>query len=126
MKIRIALDQSVGRRRAIELVDIGYLVVAIARHGESDESWMNRAFAEGAQFAISPDLDIPRLIEKHEYPMAWINYPSDDDAHKGDLVGYIDRRVKSKMDLFRDMVAEPPKKKGEKKPWFTRFLSSTK
>ena len=62
---------------------------------------MNRAFAEGAQFAISPDLDIPRVIENKNYPMTWINYPSDQEEHKGDLVGYIDRKIKFKLQLFK-------------------------
>lgn len=123
MKVRIALDQSVGRRRAIDLVNMGYVVVVVAKASETDESWVNRAFAEGAQFAISPDLDIPRLIEKQSYPMTWINYPSDDEAHKNDLVKYIDQRIKFKMDMFKSMVSE---RKQEKKKWYSRFLSSTK
>lgn len=124
-KIRIALDQSVGRRRALDLIHIGYEVVVVARASETDESWVNRAFAAGAQFAISPDLDIPRVIENRSYPMTWINYPSDQPEHKEDLVGYIDKRIKFKMALFKDMVTEPALVK-EKKPWYSRLLSSIK
>lgn len=125
-KIRIALDQSVGRRRAIDLIDLGYEVVVVARASETDESWMNRAFAEGAQFAISPDLDIPRVIENRNYPMIWINYPSDQEEHKGDLVGYIDNKIKFKMELFKSMVVTKPEPKQEKKKWYSRFLSFIK
>lgn len=124
MKIRIALDQSIGRRRAIDLVNLGYHVVVVAKPSETDESWVNRAFSEGAQFAISPDLDIPRLIENRKYPMVWINYPSDQDEFRNDLVKYVDSMVKFKLGVFRDMVADKTKK--ESKPWYSRFWPSTK
>lgn len=111
MKAKLALDTAVGQRRVTELIQLGYSIVVIARESETDESWLNRAFVEGAQFAISPDLDVPRLIEQNNYPMIWINYPSDKAKFVGDLVDYIDMSVKTKTNVFRNFTGEPIKKK---------------
>lgn len=124
MSIRIALDQAVGRRRAEELINMGYHVTVMAKGSETDGSWLNRAFTSGASFAISPDLDIPRLIEKNSYPMVWISYPCDMPEHRGNEVKYIDETIKFKMKFFRDIIGEGGKKKG--KSWFTSFLSFIK
>jgi hypothetical protein len=98
--INIALDQSVGKIRAKELEKLGYNVVCIAEHGESDVDWMNRAFINHALFVVSPDMDIPKLIEKEGYPMVWINYPSDVPELKDNLVQYIHNRINIKRYMF--------------------------
>ena len=35
---------------------------------------MKRALKEGALFIISPDLDIPSMIERENLPMVWIDF----------------------------------------------------
>lgn len=110
MKQRIALDVGVGFRRKKELEDLGYKVVVVARDSETDDSWLNRAFVEGARFAVSADLDIPRLIETCKYPMVWINYPSNDKGSNDILVKYIDDTVKFKVKCFSDWASEMPVK----------------
>ncbi len=122
MKARLALDTAVGQRRVTELIQLGYVIVAIAKPKESDESWLNRAFAEGAQFAISPDLDIPRLIEQNNYPMIWINYPSDKAQFKDDMVSYIDKSVKTKTQTFKGFGTEPKSQKS----FFSSMIKSLK
>jgi len=109
VKIRIALDQSIGAKRKKQLNDLGYEVVVTADHAETDESWMNRAFAAGAVFAVSPDLDIPRIIENQRYPMAWINYPLDNQDFKNDLVKFIHESIQFKVKVYREMIAPTPK-----------------
>jgi len=75
--ITIALDVCVGRRRRERLEQMGYKIVVIAQPSEADKDWLNRAFAEGAFFVVSADLDIPKLIEREKYPMCWVEYPKD-------------------------------------------------
>lgn len=110
-RITLALDQSVGWKRKQKLITMGYDIVVVANHAETDESWLNRAFVAGAMFAISPDLDIPRAIENNQYPMFWINYPSDRPEMKDDMIGFIDRSVKHKMRTCKQFAIEPKPKK---------------
>ena len=104
MKIKIALDQGVGKRKEEKLRQLGYDIVCVANHGEPDDSWMHRAFRNGANFVISPDMDIPKMIEVEKYPMFWVNYPSDDVALKKDLVLYVDKTIKFKMKALYKII----------------------
>jgi hypothetical protein len=72
--IKIALDESVGTALGAKIAAKGYQVVCRAGHAETDESWMKRALANGAVFIVSPDLDIPSMIERENLPMVWIDY----------------------------------------------------
>lgn len=72
--IKIAIDESIGAALARRLEERGYRIVCRAGHAETDESWMKRALAEGALFVISPDLDIPSMIERENLPMVWIDF----------------------------------------------------
>lgn len=122
MKELIALDVGVGFRRKKELEALGYVVVAVARDSETDDSWLNRAFVSGAQFAVSADLDIPRLIETNRYPMVWINYPSNEKGMGDLLVNYIDQTIRFKVDLFKKFSTPTPSKKGLVKRLFEKYF----
>lgn len=102
MEIAIALDVCVGKKRTERLKTLGYKVVCIARDAETDASWVNRAFSAGAFFVISADMDIPKIVEREGYPMCWVEYPS--DVRDGrDLVSYIDKAMKMKLQMFADL-----------------------
>ncbi len=101
--INVALDQCIGWKRIRALKELGYNIVAMAEDAEPDKVWMNRAFANGALFVISPDLDIPNIIEREQYPMIWIDYPHYNKDLKGDLVSYVDKKIKFKLDFFRGL-----------------------
>lgn len=73
-RIKIAVDESVGASLSRKIEARGYEIVCRAGHAETDESWMKRALAEGAVFIISPDLDIPSMIERENLPMVWIDF----------------------------------------------------
>lgn len=122
MKPAIALDVGVGYRRKKELESLGYKVVVVARDSETDDSWLNRSFVEGAKFVISADLDIPKLVEINGYPMVWINYPSNEPGMADLLVKYIDDTIAMKLRLFRDLTdASKPK---EPKSLISRMIES--
>jgi hypothetical protein len=73
-KIKVAIDESIGAALAKKIEVRGYQIVCRAGHAETDESWMKRALAAGAVFIISPDLDIPSMIERENLPMVWIDF----------------------------------------------------
>lgn len=101
--IKIALDESIGFRKTNSLKNMGYDVVCIARHAEKDVDWLNRAFANGALFVVSPDLDIPNYIERENYPMIWIDYLHVPDSKTGkEWAKYVDGRIKFKMKFLKD------------------------
>jgi hypothetical protein len=103
-RICIALDESVGFAKTEQLKRMGYNVVAIARHAEKDVDWLNRAFANGALFVVSPDLDIPNLIERENYPMIWIDYlhvPKEAVGVKH-WAQYVDKRIKAKIKFLKN------------------------
>lgn len=119
--MRIAIDVTVGRIRANALKALGYKIVTVARHSETDKSWVNRAFAEGAFFVISPDMDIPKIIEREGYPMCWVEYPNDNPEVKNDLVGYLDKVMKRKLEVFKTVTQMP-----KEAPCSGSYSSSTK
>ena len=108
--VRIALDESVGQAKYIQLKNMGYEVVCIAKHAEMDVDWLNRAFTNGALFVVSPDLDIPNLIEKENYPMIWIDYlhvPKEKNGGKS-WAQYVDQRIKAKLAFFKNQFGDSP------------------
>lgn len=74
MKIKIAVDQSLGTRMMLNLEKHGYDIVVKAGVAEPDEAWIAKAVEAGALFVVSPDLDIPTLIERKNLPMIWIDF----------------------------------------------------
>lgn len=73
-KIKIAIDESIGAALSKKIAARGYEIVVRAGHAETDESWMKRALDAEALFIISPDLDIPSMIEREGLPMVWIDF----------------------------------------------------
>lgn len=73
-KIKVAIDESIGAALARKIAARGYEIVVRAGHAETDESWMKRALNAEALFIISPDLDIPSMIEREGLPMVWIDF----------------------------------------------------
>ena len=120
MSIKIALDESIGAVRVLQLINMGYTVVYKAGHGETDDSWMKKAHERGALFVVSADLDIPRIIEKESYPMFWIWYPADKTSFPKDLVRYIDEKIKAKLIMYKAMFGGS----SEKGSYLSRFFQS--
>lgn len=101
--IKIALDQSIGHVRAQQLKKLGYEIVCRAVGSEPDEIWLKRALDAGALYIISPDLDIPCLIERLNYPMIWIDYLFADTSvtesqsqRRKIWTKYVDQRIQAK------------------------------
>lgn len=106
MKLRIALDTNVGKRRYEEFVELGYTVVVVAQESEPDEDWLQRAFVDGARFIVSNDVDVPKIIEREGYPMCWIKYPNDNPKYKDWLVQYVDQMIRFKLIVFKAILEE--------------------
>lgn len=106
MKLKIAIDTNLGKKRCGELIGLGYDVVTVAQSSEPDIDWVYRAFNSGARFIVSNDLDIPKLIEREGYPMVWINYPNDNPYFKEWLVEYIDQMIRFKLNVFKKIIEE--------------------
>lgn len=118
-KIKIAIDVPVGRKRRDKLIRMGYDVVCEAKPKETDDSWLNRAFVNGAIFAVSADSDVPRLIERNLYPMTWILYPLDFGIPQSEMVSHVDKAIKHKIRMFNNLSTR-------RQSWFGHFLSSIK
>lgn len=110
-KIKIAIDESVGVAMAKRIKSKGYEIVCKAGNAEPDDVWMKRALAAGAMFIVSPDLDIPSMIERENYPMVWIDFlfasQLDPDINtrarevKRDLwAKYVCDRIQAKLKFF--------------------------
>lgn len=111
--IKVAVDESIGGALTKKIHERGYDVVVRAGHAEKDEDWMKRALAEGALFVISPDLDIPSMIERENLPMVWIDFlfaghvnPTlNADMSKSEKhqiwMQYVHDRIQSKLKFFK-------------------------
>lgn len=106
MKLKIALDTNVGKKRYEEFIGLGYDIVVVAEQAEKDCDWVARAHKAGARFLISNDVDIPKLIERTGYPMFWVNYPNDNPQFKEWLVEYCDQVIKFKLNVFKNVLKE--------------------
>lgn len=111
--IKVAVDESIGGALTKKIHERGYDVVVRAGHAETDDSWMKRALAEGAIFVISPDLDIPSMIERENMPMVWIDFlfagnvnptlnAEMPKAQKHEIwLQYVHDRIQSKLKFFK-------------------------
>ena len=88
VKIKVAIDESIGAALAKKIEARGYQIVTRAGHAETDESWMKRALNADALFIISPDLDIPSMIERENLPMVWIDFL---------FAGYVNPQLSAEM-----------------------------
>lgn len=75
MLIKIAVDIQIGKIASDELERVGYTIVYKARASEPDIEWVHNAVNNGATILISPDLDIPDLLDKNNINAAWIGLP---------------------------------------------------
>jgi hypothetical protein len=109
--IRVALDESVGNAMARRIEELGYKIVCRAGPAELDTVWLKRALDQRALFIVSPDLDIPSLIEKENYPMIWIDFlfasnvnptiqTQTRDVKRGIWVQYVHDRIQAKLKFF--------------------------
>lgn len=62
--MKLAVDVQVSNEVIGSLCRAGDEVVCVARMGEEDQSWVSRALDRGAEILISPDLDIPNLLDQ--------------------------------------------------------------
>lgn len=102
--INIAVDQCVGIKKVRQLESLGYKVVVVAANSEPDESWIHRALECGALFVIGADRDIPVIIEQEMYPMVWVDWPDYNKEARTNLVSYVDKRIKFKLDFFHGLL----------------------
>lgn len=62
--MKLALDVNISNRDIGELAREGYVIVCVAKRGEEDQLWLERALAEDVDVIISQDLDIPNLLDR--------------------------------------------------------------
>lgn len=116
-KIKVAVDESIGKDMASRIRAFGYEIVCVAGHAEPDNVWMKRAKDKGALFIISPDLDIPSIIERENYPMVWIDflfakevYPTIDqelrDEKRKMWSQYVHDRIQAKTKFLNSVFRE--------------------
>ena len=76
MYLKLALDNQISKV-TVERLSSHYEIILMAGD-RPDEEWVEDAYFEGANVFISPDLDIPNLLEKiapPEVPVFWIDIP---------------------------------------------------
>ncbi len=72
--IKIALDNQVSKDVVKRLSS--YYDVVVWAADRSDEDWVDEAMTLGAQYFISPDLDVPNLLDRYGYDdVFWIDLP---------------------------------------------------
>lgn len=69
----LAVDNQISLR-VVEKLKIHYKVVIWAGN-DPDEVWLEKALDLGADVFISPDLDIPNILEKIAPYATWIDVP---------------------------------------------------
>jgi hypothetical protein len=84
----IACDNQVSKQYIDAFESHGFKVVTYAGN-RADEDWVLEAIEKGAEVIISPDLDIPNMIQDIE-DMYWIDYQS----HRADRFQYTLKQLK--------------------------------
>jgi hypothetical protein len=116
MKIRLAVDVTIGKKRRKELMERGYIIAYVAKAAEPDQEWLKAAHENHAVFVISADLDIPKIIEREKYPMFWVNFPIHDGFVNDYLVEYVDNAIKTKLRQIKEMAKFLGSKENEQSP----------
>ena len=75
MDMKLALDVQISKQAQHELRKFGFEIVYRAGAGVDDETWVLNAIGAGANIFVSPDLDIPNLLERLGTEAAWIDVP---------------------------------------------------
>lgn len=71
--MRLAIDNQISRLTVDKLRRKFEIVIAV--RDEPDEYWVDYALSNGADVFISPDLDIPNLLDHFDSDAAWIDVP---------------------------------------------------
>lgn len=71
MRIPIAVDNQIAKKTVYTLSEMGFKVVFRATDAR-DEDWVGWALDAGAQFIVSPDLDIPNILDYWNSDCVWI------------------------------------------------------
>lgn len=71
---RLAFDVNVANKVIGQYARQGHTIVCCAKEGETDESFLDRAFVAGATHVFSQDADIAIIIEKENYDMRWVRH----------------------------------------------------
>lgn len=62
--MRIAVDVNISNNDIGDLARNGDEIVCVARRGEDDQDWLERALARDVDVIISQDLDIPNHLDR--------------------------------------------------------------
>lgn len=71
----IACDNQVSKDFCKRFEKHGFAVVVYAGD-RADEDWVFDAIGAGAEVIVSPDLDIPNMLDKYNVDVDWIDYQS--------------------------------------------------
>jgi hypothetical protein len=91
--IRLGLDCHVPRSVRLELQRLGYEIVVLAEHSETDESWFDRGYRAGMTHVYSGDVDLYFLCQEHQVKFI--------RARPG-------RTLDNQMKIIREGLAEGP------------------
>lgn len=70
-KTAIAFDCNISNEIIGQYARQGYVIVTVALDGEDDFVWIKRAYDFGAEFIVSADFDVPKIIAKNFPAMKW-------------------------------------------------------
>lgn len=76
MNVKLAMDIQISNKAIRELDKMGYKVVCRALNSQKDEEWVAFALSKGANVFVSPDMDIPAILDRKEADTTWIGLPS--------------------------------------------------
>lgn len=68
---RMAFDENIGDKEIGQYARAGAVIVYVSPAGTDDETWLQDAWAAGADVVVSNDSDIGNIIQKENYDMTW-------------------------------------------------------
>mgnify|MGYP001565599989 CR=1 FL=1 len=73
--MKIAVDNQISKAIVKSLIKKGFHIVLRAQD-EQDEVWVDEALMRGATHIVSPDIDIPNLLDRLDASdVVWIDVP---------------------------------------------------
>jgi hypothetical protein len=93
MRKKLAIDNQLGHKEYCELKSAGYDIIVEAGD-RADEDWVIEAIDKGVDCIISPDLDIPNMLEREYSDALWIDYTQEYRNSIKKLIKRLDKSLK--------------------------------
>lgn len=91
----LAIDCQIGLKVVEQLKQ--HYEIAVYASDKADEDWVNEALEYGANVFISPDLDIPNMLDQLNDSSIWIDVPR--GLNKPNQFDYINAKIKKHFKL---------------------------